>query len=189
MILTMVRHAQTEGSLRELYYGASDIPALPESLAELHENANRYPTAPRYYTSGLLRTEQTLRALYGDVPHTALPGLQEMNFGDFEMRGYNELKDDPAFQRWAADSEHNPCPNGESAPQTMARNRAAMDTVLAAGEDAVCVIHGGVIAGLMMHWFGGLRVDWYRAPGTGYQVTFDGGVPTGWVRVPEDTIR
>ena len=40
-----------------------------------------------------------------------------------------------------------------------------------------------------MHWFGGLRVDWYRAPGTGYQVTFTGGVPTGWVRVPEDTIR
>ena len=41
MILTMVRHAQTDGSRRELYYGASDIPALPESLAELHENANR----------------------------------------------------------------------------------------------------------------------------------------------------
>ena len=37
MILTMVRHTQTEGSRRELYYGASDIPALPESLAELHE--------------------------------------------------------------------------------------------------------------------------------------------------------
>ena len=109
-----------------------------------------------------------------------------MDFGDFEMRSYEELKDDPAFLRWMTDSEHNPCPNGESAPQTMARNLAAMETVLAAGEDAVCVIHGGVIAGFMMTWFGGLRVDWYRQAGTGYQVTFSGGVPTGWLPIPED---
>ena len=126
MKLTLLRHGQTEGSLRDLYYGATDLPVLPESLAALHESAGRYPTAPRYYTSGLLRTEQTLRAIYGDVPHTALPGLREMDFGDFEMRSYEELKDDPAFRQWMTDSEHNPCPNGESAPQTMARNLAAM---------------------------------------------------------------
>ena len=29
-------------------------------------------------------------------------------------------------------------------------------------------------------------MDWYRKAGTGYQVTFEGGVPTRWVRVPED---
>ena len=117
MKLTLLRHGQTEGSLRDLYYGATDLPVLPESLAALHESAGRYPTAPRYYTSGLLRTEQTLQAIYGDVPHTALPGLREMDFGDFEMRSYEELKDDPAFRRWMTDSEHNPCPNGESAPR------------------------------------------------------------------------
>lgn len=186
MKLTLLRHGQTEGSLRDLYYGATDLPVLPESLAALHESAGRYPTAPRYYTSGLLRTEQTLQAIYGDVPHTALPGLREMDFGDFEMRSYEELKDDPAFRQWMSDSEHNPCPNGESAPQTMARNLAAIGTVLASDEDAVCVIHGGVIAGFMMTWFGGLRVDWYRQAGTGYQVTFAGGVPTGWLPIPED---
>lgn len=186
MKLTLLRHGQTEGSLRDLYYGATDLPVLPESLAALRESAGRYPTAPRYYTSGLLRTEQTLQAIYGDVPHTALPGLREMDFGDFEMRSYEELKDDPAFRQWMTDSEHNPCPNGESAPQTMARNLAAIGTVLASDEDAVCVIHGGVIAGFMMTWFGGLRVDWYRQAGTGYQVTFAGGVPTGWLPIPED---
>ena len=186
MKLTLLRHGQTEGSLRDLYYGATDLPVLPESLAALRESAGRYPTAPRYYTSGLLRPEQPLRALYGDVPHTALPGLREMDFGDFEMRSYEELKDDPAFRQWMSDSEHNPCLNGESAPQTMARNLAAIGTVLASDEDAVCVIHGGVIAGFMMTWFGGLRVDWYRQAGTGYQVTFAGGVPTGWRPIPED---
>ena len=176
MILTLLRHGQTEGSINDLYYGAADIPVLPDSLAELHAHATQYPTAPLYFTSGMLRTEQTLRAIYGDVPHTVLSGLREMDFGDFEMRSYDQLKDDPAFQHWITDSEHLPCPNGES----------AMETVLAADTDAVCVIHGGVIAGFMMTWFGGLRVDWYRKAGTGYQVTFEKGLPVKWVRVPED---
>ena len=114
MKLTLLRHGETDGSRRDLYYGAADIPALPESLAALHENAAAYPRAKRYYTSGLLRTEQTLAALYGDVPHVQLPGLREMDFGDFEMKSYQQLKDTPAYQAWIADVEHNPCPNGES---------------------------------------------------------------------------
>ena len=48
------------------------------------------------------------------------------------------------------------------------------------------MIHGGVIAGFMMAWFGGLRSDWYRQAGTGYQVTLENGAPVKWVRVPED---
>ena len=188
MKLTLLRHGDTAGSRDDLYYGAADIPVLPDSLEMLAERAKTgvYPTAARYYTSGLLRTEQTIRALYGDVPHTQLPGLREMDFGDFEMRSYEQMKDDPAFQHWMTDSEHLPCPNGESAPQTTARNLKAIETVLAEDSDAVCVIHGGVIAGFMMTWFGGLRVDWYRKAGTGYQVIFENGVPTRWVRVPED---
>lgn len=88
-----------------------------------------------------------MEAIYGPVAHQQLPGLQEMNFGDFEMKSYQELKDTPAYQAWIADVEHNPCPNGESAPQVLERNRAAMAQVLASGEDAVCVVHGGVTGG------------------------------------------
>ena len=98
MKLTLLRHGETDGSRRDLYYGAADIPALPESLAALHENAAAYPRAARYYTSGLLRTEQTLEAIYGPVAHQQLPGLREMNFGDFEMKSYQELKDTAAYQ-------------------------------------------------------------------------------------------
>ena len=35
MILTLIRHGQTEGSINDLYYGAADIPVLPESSATL----------------------------------------------------------------------------------------------------------------------------------------------------------
>lgn len=46
-----------------------------------------------------------------------------MNFGDFEMKSYQELKDTAAYQAWITDVEHNVCPNGESAPQVLERNR------------------------------------------------------------------
>ena len=32
MKLTLIRHGETEGSRRDLYYGAADIPVLPDSL-------------------------------------------------------------------------------------------------------------------------------------------------------------
>lgn len=187
MKLTLLRHGETDGSRRDLYYGAADIPVLPDSLETLHQRAltGVYPTAGRYYTSDLLRTQQTLRALYGDVPFTVLPGLREMDFGDFEMRPYKgDLERDPQFIAWAADAEHNVCPHGESAPQALARSLDAIRPVLDAGEDAVCVIHGGITSGLMMHWFGGTRYDWSPAPGTGFQITFDGGTPVSYIRIP-----
>ena len=60
-----------------------------------------------------------------------------------------------------------------------------MAQVLAAGEAAVCVIHGGVTAGLMMTWFGGGRYDYSVKPGTGFTVTFRDGKPVSYERVPE----
>ncbi|OKZ52681.1 MAG: hypothetical protein BHV94_08725 [Clostridiales bacterium 59_14] len=93
MKLTLLRHGDTAGSRDDLYYGAADIPVLPDSLEMLAERARAgvYPTAARYYTSGLLRTEQTIRALYGDVAHTQLPGLREMDFGDFGAEGRSRV--------------------------------------------------------------------------------------------------
>ena len=80
MKLTLLRHGETEGSQKNLYYGAADIPALPKSLEALQQKAltGVYPTAEHYYVSGMTRTIQTLRAIYGDVAYTVLPGLREM---------------------------------------------------------------------------------------------------------------
>ena len=56
MKLTLIRHGETEGSRRDLYYGAADIPVLPESLKALEEKAKTgvYPTAGHYCISGML---------------------------------------------------------------------------------------------------------------------------------------
>ena len=177
MKLYLLRHGLTEANERRLYYGRTDLP-----LSEAGRAALRACAAPsavvRYFTSGLLRTEQTLEILCGSVPHTVLPGLREMDFGAFEMKSYMELKDDPAFRRWCeGDNEANRCPGGESANEVTQRALAALSPVLADGLDTLCVTHGGVIAGVLACWFGGNRFDWTPQPGCGYCVEAENGLP------------
>lgn len=190
MKLTLIRHGITEGNLKRWYYGGVDIPLAPEGEAALRElrSTHVYPTAPRYYTSGMLRTEQTFSILYGDAPHTAVPGLREMHFGIWEKRSYEDLKDDSAYQAWCSgDMEHNVCPGGESFAQVYQRVGEAIQPILERNEDAVCVVHGGVIAFLLKRWFPTDLAHTYERtpePGYGCQVTFENGVPLSFVSVP-----
>ena len=187
MKLTLIRHGITYGNKYGLYYGATDLPLLEEGIDELRarKKTHRYPTAPRYYTSPLQRTQQTLRQLYGEVPFTVVDDLREMNFGVFEMRTVEDLRQDPAFGEWKRDVALHRCPGGESVAAVQVRARAGRAPILGAGEDAVCVIHGGVIATLMFLWFPGKAFDdWMLHPGTGWQVTVEDGKPVSYVPVP-----
>lgn len=189
MKLTLLRHGITEGNKRHLYYGRTDIPLLPEGEAALRLLAQRggYPKARRYYTSGLFRTEQTLALLYGDVPHEVLPDLRELDCGDWEMKSYEDLQYDPAYLRWCEDTSRTPCPNGESLLDVQHRSLAALQPILEAEEDAVCVTHGGVICVLLQAWFPvPVEENHLRAPrpGTGYEITVENGVPVSYRSVP-----
>ena len=80
-----IRHGITEGNQKGWYYGSLDIPLTEEGVAALKtlKEQKIYPPLDHAdcYTSGLRRTEETFCTIYGDVPHKALPLLQEMNFG------------------------------------------------------------------------------------------------------------
>ena len=134
-----------------------------------------------------MRTEQTLSLLYGDVPHGVLPGLREIDCGDWEMKGYEDLRQDPVYLRWSEDTTHTPCPNGESLLDVQRRSLAALSPVLAAGEDAVCVTHGGVICVVLQAWFPvPVEKNYLRAPkpGAGYEITVEHGKPVSYRSVP-----
>ena len=188
MTITLIRHGITEGNARDLFYGAADIPLLPEGEAALRRlSAERpYPTAPHYYTSPLYRTQQTLHILYGDVPFTVVEGLREFNFGIFEMREVpGDLEHDEAFRTWMAGGMKDTCPGGDGIEDFTARVASAMAPIVAKCEDAVCVIHGGVIAALLGVWFP-VENAFRRTPhpGTGYQVIFEDGKPVSYHSIP-----
>ena len=49
-----------------------------------------------------LRTEQTLRLIYGEAPHEIWPELLEISFGIFEGKSYDELKGLAEYEAWLA---------------------------------------------------------------------------------------
>lgn len=173
----LIRHGLTEANLRHLYCGSTDLPLSQPGIAALEALKPQYriPSACRFVTSGLLRTEQTLSLLFGDVPHDAVPDLREMDFGIFEMGSYDSLKDTEAYQAWLrGDNEENVAPGGESGSQMRARVLSAFKDIAAEDADTVIVTHGGVISAIMQHLFPGERKNryaWQPTPGRGYAIT------------------
>lgn len=178
MHLHLIRHGQTQATEQHRYCGQSDLPLIPQGLAQLAANkaSGIYPniTHCQMYTTGLLRTTQTLAALYGDVPYTVLPGFQEVNFGIFELGHYDQLQHEPAYQTWiGGDFFHNIPPGGESFAQFQRRVLAQLDALLSAKEDALVIAHGGTIATIMGQLFPQeqrTHYQWAPPPGHGYSV-------------------
>ena len=76
MKLTLIRHGLTEGNIRRLYYGAMDLPLLPDGIEALHalRDGGGYPEAEQYFTSGMTRTERIRRKdLRGPEGRPGLP--------------------------------------------------------------------------------------------------------------------
>jgi len=187
----MIRHGLTEGNLRRLYYGITDLPLTEQGYAELAKlkAAGIYPdiSGCLLYTSGMLRTEQTLTAIYGDLPRQTLPDLRELSFGIFEMYGYEDLKDREDFQCYVNDHTlDRQAPGGERRCDFRARTRRCLDQLLRdTQEDALIVTHGGVIGSLLLELFPDQEKgfhDWLPEPGHGFSLAFAGLEPHSWRR-------
>ena len=178
MLIHMIRHGDTEATEKKLYYGTTDLPLSPkgrEKLAAKREQGG-YPRLDglKVYTSGMLRTEETLSVIYGDVPHEALPEFREMAFGEFEMRSYEELRHVPAYIDWiTGDMNKNLIPGGESGEMFEKRVIAQLKALIEKGEDCLLIVHGGVIAKVMDMLFPEDTknfYEWQPKPGEGYTV-------------------
>lgn len=172
-VIYLIRHGKTRANEQHLYCGSTDLPLSPAGAAELRKLDYSCPGV-RFLTSGMKRTNETLRLLFGDVPFREEPAFREVDFGAFEMHGYGELKEDPAYLAWiVGDNERNVPPGGESGAQMTSRVLAAFDALESAGENTVLVTHGGVIAAIMAARFpeeGKNRYQWQPAPGRGYRL-------------------
>lgn len=175
--LHLIRHGRTEANLKHIYCGSSDLPLSPEGISELTERkkTTAYPAAEQFFHSGLLRTKETLNLLYHSPPSTSLPDLQEIGFGEFELRSYEELKHIPEYQHWIKDTEENAPPGGESGKEFLNRVQRGLKKALESTEGrAVIVTHGGVISRIMELLIPGQKnfYEWQPPCGGGYTLCF-----------------
>lgn len=193
----LIRHGITEGNLKRWHYGWADIPLAAEGVENLRQlcedDIYPRPEEAACYTSGMVRTEQTFKEIYGDVPHQVLPKLKEMNFGDFEKKTYDELKDNPDYQKWITDKTfQTSIPGGESKSEFYNRVQNGFEELVnlhireelkhrhnKKDTDTICVCHGGVISCIMIGQFGadglGEFINWIPDPGRGYSITVEDG--------------
>ena len=170
MTIYLIRHGKTEANERRLYCGSTDLSLSNAGKAEL-KNLHYEIKNVRFLTSGMKRTNETLRVLFGNVPFEVNPRFREVDFGIFEMRSYEDLKDTPPYQAWiTGDNETNIPPQGESGTQMKQRVLAALSEIR---EDTCVITHGGVIAAIMEHMFpdeNKNRYEWQPQPGHGYAI-------------------
>jgi alpha-ribazole phosphatase len=95
----LLRHGKTEGNLHRQYVGVTDQPLCQQGRQEIlgFKRASKYPNVDHVFISPLLRCRQTMEMIFENIPFTVVPEFRECNFGNFECRTYEELKDDPQY--------------------------------------------------------------------------------------------
>lgn len=183
--LYLIRHSLTAANERHLYCGATDLPLSDAGRAVALGRRGLLPECGQYITSGMRRADETLSLMTGHVPGAIMPGLREMDFGTFEMKGYGQLKDLPEYVRWIEGKAG--CPGGEDSGQFERRVLAAGAALLrldAASALAVC--HGGTIVRQMEAWFpeaGRNFYQWQPGPAEGYLISVCDGRPAAFREV------
>ena len=170
MSIYLIRHGKTVANEQHLYCGSTDLPLSDGGREELH--SMHYDITPeRFVTSGMKRTDETLRILFGNVPFSVDSRFREVDFGDFEMKSYEMLKDDPSYQAWlTGDNERNVPPEGESGVQM---TRRVLEALRELPDGTAIITHGGVIAAIMASLFpeeGKHRYQWQPRNGHGYEI-------------------
>jgi len=185
MEIHLIRHGKTLANEKRLYCGQTDLP-LSENGAEeiaIFKNQGIYPTVDIFFTSGLVRCEQTLDIIYGKVERKAIPDIAEFKFGLFEMKGYEELKEQEDYQAWITDETGDyQCPHGESKNQFEKRVIDGFNSILNEVSQNNCnsafvVCHGGTIVNIMEYFYPNQQnfYEWQPKPGHGYTLIYVSG--------------
>lgn len=121
-----------------------------------------------------------MEIIYANIPFTVVPEFKECNFGNFEGRTYEELKDDPQYRQWIDNGGMGAIPGGEDTAAFKERCcRGFAETVDQISknkiEQSAIVIHGGVIMAIL-EAYAEDRQDffaWQISNGQGYQVIIE----------------
>ena len=171
MHIRLIRHGMTAGNAVRRYVGITDEPLCPEGRAAAEQKPKDY-TLDRVYVSPLKRARETAAILFPNAEQIVINDLHEMDFGVFEGRTGDEMKNDSAYRAWVENRCTGVCPGGESQEMFHARvGTAFCETVRALDSDATFVVHGGVIMSVLWQFAEPKKdfYDWVAPNLSGYE--------------------
>ena len=175
----LLRHGITQGNTQGRYIGHTDISLSEEGITQLNELKKKYeyPDAPVVFSSPLKRCLETAEIIYPGIKPIEIDGLIEYDFGEFDGKTADELKNHPVFPDWLAGKPGVSAPFGESNEKFAKRIAETfvqiVDGLIKTGTTKSAIItHAGVISALLS-FFGLPQApmhEWSTSGGCGYML-------------------
>ena len=157
----LIRHGRTICNEKRLYCGKTDVSLSEQGIKELKtlKSIMRYPRCNKYFTSGAVRANETFKILYEDESYEELSGFFEYDFGDFEMKSYEDLKENKLYKKRIKKEFNN-----------------FIEAINSNGYESVLLIsHGGTIGTILECFYDNSKnfYSWQPKCGEGYKIIIE----------------
>lgn len=148
MKLVVMRHGQTDYNREHRYTGTTDLP-LNDTGIQQARDAGQAPSVKFAFVSPLSRARQTARLCFPNAEQRIVDGLREIDFGAFEGKNADDMKNDESYLSWHASEWRLAPPGGQSRGEHQCIVLAATERIIQEQEAAeapfaLIVAHGGV---------------------------------------------
>ena len=157
MYLYLVRHGQSVGNEKRLFFGWSDHPLTELGREQARQAAQmlREVNFTRCVASDLVRAWDTALACVEGrgIEVEADPALREQDMGGLEDLTFAQARErcGESFERMLGDWVHVDPPGGESVAHMKQRVGACVDDIVHRGEDTLIVAHNGSLSLILSH--------------------------------------
>ena len=155
MKIIFIRHLKTPGNEKRQYIGRTDEDLSEQAVEVFRQRQEKsisdlYPLVQYIISSPLKRCIQTAGLIYPGQEISVDPMLRECDFGEYEQKTYEDLKNEPEYIRWMESGGMTAFPGGEE--QELFRRRCEdgvkkwISRLLREEADsAAFIVHGGTI--------------------------------------------
>lgn len=186
--LTLIRHGKTPSNREHRYLGVTEETLSGEGRKQLEILAEKDILKKPWllFISPMLRCQESAGILFPGRKAYPIEEWREMNFGAYEGKNYEDLKNDSYYQKWIDSNGTLPFPEGESQQEYIKRCHRGLLTATKIIEEKIArevaenqiaesqprnitaVVHGGTIMALLHILAGGNYFDYQVKNGGGY---------------------
>ena len=186
--LTLIRHGKTPSNREHRYLGVTEEALSGEGRKQLEILAEKDILKKPWllFISPMLRCQESAGILFPGRKAYPIEEWREMNFGAYEGKNYEDLKNDFYYQKWIDSNGTLPFPEGESQQEYIKRCHRGLLTATKIIEEKIArevaenqmtesqhrnitaVVHGGTIMALLHILAGGNYFDYQVKNGGGY---------------------
>ncbi|PWA12223.1 histidine phosphatase family protein [Pueribacillus theae] len=176
--VTLIRHGATVNNREKRYQGWMDPSLLPEEKERLASLRTSFSIPDLVISSDLKRCTETATTLFPYERIIQDGRLREMNFGDFEGKSYDQLKNKQVYRSWVDNAFQTAPPNGESFQSFVMRMQEGWQNAIQHFKDEnindlAIITHAGVIR-FFLEKYSPIKKsywEWAIEPGCGYRLT------------------